>query len=164
MKINLKPIIDNSFKPKFSHCLKDLHSNKGFTLIELLLYVSIVGMMILSVSAFLPLLMQSRVKNQTISEVEQQGSSVMQTITQAGRNATDVNFTTIYDLSGGVIRENAVALTNSRVVASGLSFTNLSRIGTHGTIRVQFTLTHVNPEGRQEYNFSKTYYGTATIR
>ncbi len=164
MKNILKPITDNSFEPKGSHCLFDLQANKGFTLIELLLYVSIVGMMILSVSAFLPLLMQSRVKNQTISEVEQQGALVMQTITQAGRNATNVNFTSVYDLSGGVIRESAVALTNSRVVASGLSFTNLSRSGTHGSIRIQFTLTHVNPEGRQEYNFSKTYYATATLR
>ncbi|MDP3973695.1 MAG: hypothetical protein Q8P92_02570 [Candidatus Daviesbacteria bacterium] len=137
---------------------------KGFTLIELLLYVSLVGAMILTVSALLSLLMQSRVKNQTISEVEQQGVQVMQRITQTGRNATDVNFTSAFDLSGGAIRENSIALTNTRIVASALTFTNLSRAGTPGTIRIQFTLTHVNPEGRQEYNFSKTFYETATIR
>lgn len=140
------------------------NNHKGFTLIELLLYVSIVGAVILSVSAFLPLLMQSRVKNQTISEVEQQGVQVMQLITQTGRNADSINFTTAFDLSGGTIRQNSIALTNSRVVASNLTFQNLSRTGTPGTIRIQFTLTHINPEGRQEYNFSKTFYGTATIR
>ena len=137
---------------------------KGFTLIELLLYVSIVGAMILSVSAILPLLMQSRVKNQTIAEVEQQGIQVMQLITQTGRNATDINFTSAFDLSGGTIRQNSIALTNSRIVASNLTFTNLSRAGTHGTIRIQFALTHINPSGRNEYDYNKTFYGTASLR
>ena len=141
-----------------------LPANKGFTLIELLLYVSIVGVMILSVSAILPIFMQSRVKNQTISEVEQQGVSVMQRITQAGRNATDINFTTAFDLSSGAIRENTIALTNSRVTASGLTFQDLSRVGTPGTMRIQFTITHVNPQGQMEYDFSKTFYGSATLR
>lgn len=142
--------------------------NNGFTLIELLLYICIVGIIILSVLGFLSLTMQSRVKNQTISEVEQQGLQVMQLITQTGRNADSVNFTTAFDLSGGVIRVNGgsgpVALTNSRVTASGLSFQNLSRTGTPGTIRVQFTLTHVNPSGRNEYTFNKTFYDSATLR
>lgn len=138
--------------------------NKGFTLIELLLYVSIVGAIIFSVAGFLSLSMQSRVKNQTIAEVEQQGVQVMQIITQAGRNTTDINFTSAFDLSGGVIRQNSLALTNSRVVASALTFQNLSRAGTPGTIRIQFTLTHVNPSGRNEYDYIKTFYGSATLR
>jgi type II secretory pathway pseudopilin PulG len=166
-----------------------LDSRQGFTLIELLLYVSIVGMMILSVSALLPLLMQSRVKNQTISEVAQQGTQAMQIITQTIRNSTVINSPTIgasasslsvdtitagnnptvFDLSSGVLRikegtDSAVSLTNSRVVVSSLTFQNLSRTGTNGTIRIQYVLTHVNPSGRQEYDFNKTFYGSATIR
>ena len=137
---------------------------KGFTLIEPLLYVSIVGAIIFSVAGFLSLLMQSRVKNQAISEVEQQGGQFMQLVTQTGRNATNINFSSVFDLSGGTIRENTIALTNSRVVASNLTFQNLSRTGTPGTIRVQFTLTHINPEGRNEYNYSKTFYGSASLR
>lgn len=167
------------------------HNNmkKGFTLIELLLYVSIIGVVILSIAGFLFLLMQSRAKNQTIAEVEQQGIQVMQIITQTGRNAevitspavgtssaslaldviTVVNDPTIFDLANGVIRikegtGSAVSLTNSRVTASGLTFQNLSRASTPGTVRIQFTLTHINPSGRNEYDFSKTFYGTATVR
>lgn len=161
----------------------------GFTLIELLLYVSIVGAMVLSVSAFLPLFMQARVKNQTISEVEQQGIQVMQIVTQTVRNATVINSPTqglsttslsvnvvdsaksptVFDQSGGVIRikegsGSQVSLTNSRVVASNITIKNLSRTGTHGAVQISFTLTHINPEGRQEYNFSKTFYETATLR
>lgn len=164
-------------------------NNKGFIFVELLLYVSILGVMILSVSAFLPLFMESRVKNQTISEVEQQGVQVMQAATQTVRNATTINTPTqglssaslsvnvadsaknptMFDLSSGVIRMkegggSPVSLTNSRVVVSNLSFQNLSGTDTPGTVRVQFTITHVNPEGRQEYNFSKTFYGSATLR
>ena len=161
----------------------------GFTLIELLLYVSIVGVMIVSVSAFLPLLMQSRVKNQTISEVEQQGVSVMQIATQTIRNSTGIispgqgvstsslslsasdsaKNPTVFDLSSGVMRitegsGSPASLTNARVVVSGLTFQNLSRTGTKGTVRIQFTISHVNPEGRQEYNFSKTFYVSSTLR
>lgn len=140
------------------------YHTKGFTLIELLLYISILGVVIFSITGFLILLMQSRIKNQTIADVEEQGALVMQIMTQAGRNAADINFTDAFDLSGSVLRENAIALTNSHVVASGLTFTNLSRAGTHGTIRIQFTLSHSNPSGRNEYEYSKTFYDSATIR
>lgn len=161
----------------------------GFTLIELLLYVSISAVLLLAVSVFISTLLQSRIKNQTIAEVEQQGLQVMQLITQTARNAeaitlpaqgasassltldvlTGASDPTVFDLSGGIIRivEGAgspVALINSRVTASALTFQNLSRASMPGTIRVQFTLTHVNPEGRNEYNFSKTFIGSATLR
>jgi len=162
---------------------------KSFTLIELLLYVSIIGTVIFSVVGFLFLLMQSRVKNQTIAEVEQQGLQVMQLVTQTARNAetitapapgasassltldvaTVADDPTIFDLASGAIRiqegaDSAVALVNSRVIASALSFQNLSRASTPGTVRIQFTLTHVNPAGRNEYSYNKTFYGTATLR
>ena len=126
---------------------------KSFTLIELLLYVSIVGAIIFSVAGFLSLSMQSRVKNQIISEVEQQGVQVMQSLTQTIRNASIISIP--YDISD---------LYNSRVTASNLSFQNLSRTGTPGTIRIQFTLSHINPSGRNEYDFNKTFYGTASLR
>src|SRR4030042_2610598 len=111
------------------------HSHAGFTLVELLLYVSIIGAVILSMAGFLSLLMQSRVKNQTISEVEQQGVQVMQIITQTSRNAASLNSptqgqtasslsldATVFDLSSGTIRitegGSPISLTNSRVTAS----------------------------------------------
>jgi len=161
----------------------------GFTLIELLLYVAISGIILLVISLFLQTLLESRIKNQTIAEVEQQGIQVMQIITQTVRNAdvlnsptigagatslsvntyTAGNNPTIFDLSGGVIRvtegaSSAVELTNSRIIASVLNFQNRSRSGTPGIIRISFTLTHINPSGRNEYNFSKTFYASASLR
>ena len=166
-----------------------LQTNAGFTLIELLLYVGIASIILLITSLFLSTLLQSRIKNQTIAEVEQQGLQVMQIITQTARNAesitapligasassltldvlTDASDLTIFDLSESTIRitegaSSAIPLTNSRVTASGITFQNLSRASTPGTIRIQFTLTHINPDDRNEYNFSKTFTGSATLR
>lgn len=163
--------------------------HKGFTLIEFLLYIGVTSIILLSISFFLSMLLQSRIKNQTIAEVEQQGLQVMQIITQAARNADSVDEPamgissnelelvmttpavnpTIFNLDVGVIRitegaGSAIVLTNSRIVASALTFQNLSRTSTPGTIRIQFTLTHVNPEGKNEYSFTKTFIGSATLR
>ena len=128
------------------------HIQPGFTLIELLLYVSISASLLLATSIFLSMLLQSRIKNQTVAEVDQQGIQVLQTVTQATRNAEVLTSPaqgasasslvvdvipgaadpTVFDLSGGVIRITegagaAVGLTNSRITASALSFQNLSR-------------------------------------
>lgn len=62
----------------------------GFTLIELLLYVAIVGTLLITVTGFFALTADSRIKNQSISEVNQQGTAVMETITQAIRNASAI--------------------------------------------------------------------------
>jgi len=165
------------------------HKSAGFTLVELLLYVAISGVILLVTTMFLQTLLESRIKNQTIAEVEQQGIQVMQIITQTVRNAdvlnsptigasatslsvntyTAGNNPTVFDLSGGVIRikegaGSAIALTNARVTVSDLNFQNLSRSGTPGTIRISFTLSHVNPSGRNEYAFSKVFTGSATLR
>ena len=169
--------------------MKNLHSSQGFTLVELLLYVGISSVILLVTSLFLSALLSSRVKNQTIAEVEQQGVQVMQMMTQTLRNAdtinapsigvsaaelsintyTGANNPTIFDLASGVMRmaegsNPVIPLTNSRVTASGLNFQNLSRTGTPGTVRIQFTLTHINPDGRNEYAFSKIFYVSATLR
>jgi len=177
-------------------CLFFLHNNmtrmrstKGFTLIELLLYVGISASILLVSSLFIQTLLESRVKNQTIAEVEQQGLQVAHVITQTIRNAENITTPsigtssstlrldvasvsddpTIFDVSGGVIRitEGAgapVVLTNTRVTASSLSFGNFSRTSTPGIVRISFTLEHVNPSGRQEYAFSKTFYASASLR
>lgn len=169
--------------------LKINNSNRGFTLIELLLYVAISSVMLLVFSFFLYTLLNSRVKNQTIAEVEQQGLQVMQLINQTLRNGATINSPTIgnsaaslsvdtytipnnptvFDLSSGVIRitegvGSPIDLTNSRVTASSLNFQNLSRASTPGTIRTSFVLTYTNTSGRNEYSFTKTFYGNASLR
>lgn len=164
-------------------------NKKGFTLIEILLYTGLAALLLAGISSFFFLILRSRVKSQTAAEVEQQGTQIMQIVTQAIRNAENINSPlagsssnslsldaagmgadpTVFDASAGISRikegsESAVNLNNSRVQISNLDFSNLSRAGTPGNIKVQFTLTHQNPGGRNEYDYSKIFYGTASLR
>lgn len=161
----------------------------GLTLVELLLYVSLSSIILLTTIFFLGSLLDARIKNQTITEVEQQGMQIVHIMTQALRNAENVGSPaqgasaaaltldvipvladpTIFDVQSGVIRiqEGTAApipLTNGRITASALTFQNLSRTGTPGTIRIQFTLSHKNPSGKNEYSYAKTFTASATLR
>lgn len=161
----------------------------GFTLIELLVYISISSVVLLIASAFFISLLRSQVKNQVVNEVEDQGREVLQVITQAVRNAQSINSPlpgtssstlslgvsdatknpTIFDLQEGRVRikegeGNAVFLTNSRIVVSGLLFQNITKPGSAGAVRISFTISHINPEGRQEYNYQKEFISAASLR
>ncbi|MBL1434245.1 hypothetical protein COB87_001585 [Candidatus Wolfebacteria bacterium] len=164
-------------------------TNKGFSLLELLLYISISASLLLAVSSFLGILLQARVKNQTIAEVDQQGIQVVQLITQSIRNSkgvnspatsttatllslsatNSVNDPTIFDVANSIFRitegtSTPMLLTNSRVTVSSLEFHNLSRTDTAGIIRIKFNISHVNPEGRNEYSYSKMFFASASLR
>lgn len=165
------------------------HNQTGFTLIELLLYIAIISTLLVAVSLFLSLALSARVKNQSIAEVNQQGTMLLEKITTtlrgasaitspaAGATGTTLNVATpnagtnptIFDLNGSVfqIKEGgnpAVALTNEKVAVSGLTFKNLSRPGTPGTVQISFTLSRVNPGGRNEYTYQKTFTVTVALR
>lgn len=164
-------------------------NQQGFTLLELLLYTSMMGIIVLAVSFVFQITLASRVKNQTIAEVEQQGIQAVQMISQSVRNATSItspaqnisdsqltivvpagaNSPTIFSLSGGAIQmkegvATAIPLTNTKVTVSSLTFVNSSRASTPGSVRFQFTITYINNSGRNEYDFTKTFYGTASLR
>lgn len=70
--------------------MKPERLQQGFTLIELLLYISIVGTLLIAASLFFATVADSRIKNQSISEVDQQGNAALERITQAIRNASGV--------------------------------------------------------------------------
>lgn len=163
---------------------------RGFTTIELLLSLTIIGVFIASLSVFLQLVLESRARHEVALEVESIGAQVMQTITQAARNAESITAPssgatatsltldvvsaavdpTVFDLSGGVIRVtegagSAVNLTSSELTASSFNFQNLTPTsGSPGVLRVSFTLTAINTSTRQEFTYSETFYATASLR
>jgi Tfp pilus assembly protein PilW len=164
-------------------------NKKGFTLVELLLYLGLAAAMLLAVSVFLSVIMQSRIKNQTVAEVEQQGWQIMQLMTQTIRNSEAINSPsaggtastlslqqtsapvnpTIFDLSGTTIRitegtGSPIDLNSTKVEVSALNIENLSRTNTSGNIRIWFTASHINPGSRKEYDYTKTFYGSASLR
>lgn len=161
----------------------------GFTLIELLLYVSIVGTLLIAMSIFFGLSVDARIKNESITEVEQQGMAAMEYIAQTLRGATSISAPatgttaasltavvptgalspTIFDLSGGAIRvkegaNSAVPLTNSNVTVTNLSFDNMSRSGSVEIVQVSFTISRTNTANRNEYDYQKTFTSSAALR
>lgn len=164
-------------------------TNKGFTLIELLLYISLIGLVVLSTMVFLLVLSRQRIRSLVIAEVESQGVGAMQVITQTIRNAevinlpaqgvngtavsvnvpTGVQSPTVFSSSGNILTmvEGAnpvVNLTSNRVIVSGLSFHNLTKTGSFGTVRIQFTVSYNNPGSQSEYTYSKTFISNASLR
>jgi len=62
----------------------------GYTLIELLLYISLVGALLISVTTYFATTADARLKNQSIVEVNQQGTAIMEMMSQTIRNATSI--------------------------------------------------------------------------
>jgi len=163
--------------------------NKGFTLIELVIYISLVSIMLLGIASFTKIILQTRTRNQVIAEVEQQGIQIAQILTQTIRNAENIiqptpsntnnnlildvfdasKDPTIFSLNSNIIniKEGAgsqINLNNSRVEVQDLTFQNFSRLDTSGIIKFSFSLNYNNQSGRPEYNYSKVFYGSISLR
>ncbi|MFH1253110.1 MAG: prepilin-type N-terminal cleavage/methylation domain-containing protein [Candidatus Uhrbacteria bacterium] len=161
---------------------------RGFTLVELILYIGLSAVILSSLGTMINISYQVRARQQVTAEVEQQGTVVTQIVSQIIRNASsitspvagasatsavmavsDVSKTpTTFSLSGTAFQltENATvtALTNDQVQVSALSFKNLSAATTPGTVKFQFTLNYTNPGGTPRFTYSKTFYGSASLR
>lgn len=169
--------------------MKYAKAQPGFTLLESMLYIAIAAVVVMASTVFYQILLESRIKNQTIAEVEQQGARVMRVMSQAVRSASAINLPaegerdatltlatyvgatdpTVFAVSDGVINiqegsDKPIDLTNSRVSASELLFYNVSRPATPGLVRIEFTLTYVNTSGRNEFAYSKTFITSAALR
>jgi len=165
-------------------------NTKGFTLIELLLYVAIVGTLLIAISLFFGIAADARLKNQSVSEVNQQGTAAMEYIVQTLRNATSISAPaigvtaasltavvptgslspTIFDRSAGnalQVKEGAAAvvpLTSPDVQISNLAFDNMSRSATVEVVQISFTVSRVNTIGRNEYDYQKTFTSSVALR
>lgn len=165
-------------------------TSEGFTLVELVLWLGLVVIILASIATFVSNALEARVKNQTIAEVNSQARQIIQLIGQTVRNAEGIvapsigsssssltlNMVdpildpTVFDLNNGVIRiaegvgATPVELTNSRITVTNLTFTNLSRALTPGTVRIEFTIVHNNPGTRQEFEYTEDFTTSATVR
>ncbi len=168
---------------------KENQNLKGFTLIEMVLYIGISAVILSALGTMISMSYQIRAKQLIISEVEQQGTEITQIINQTIRNSSSITTPiatasgssltlvfadvtknpTVFDLSGTALFINeggtgVVALSNSKVQISDLSFSNLSRASTPGTVKFNFTVSYVNPNNYPQYNYSQTFYGSASLR
>ena len=169
--------------------MKIVRQQTGYTLIELLLYVAMIGILLSAVAYFFGAAAEARVKNQTVTEVDSQGTYVMDYITETIRNATSITSPTvgtsgtsltvavptaslsptIFNLSGTTLQVKegtaaAVALTSDDMQVTSFTVKNLSRSGTTGIVQISFTLNRVNPSGRAEYDYSRTFTTSVGVR
>jgi hypothetical protein len=144
---------------------------------------------LLGVTAFFGIATEARIKNQTISEVNAQGQFAIDTITQTVRNADSITAPalgasgasltvavptanispTVFSLSAGTLTSKegtaaAIPLTNSDVTVTAFTIKNVSKSGTAGAVQISLTLSRVNSGGRSEYNFTRTFTATASVR
>jgi type II secretory pathway pseudopilin PulG len=166
-----------------------MRRNDGYTLIELLLYVAMIAILLSAVTAFLGLATDARVKGQTISEVNEQGTAAIEYVSQTIRNATAISSPaaasssstltltvptaslnpTIFNVTSGVLQVkegtgSTVSLTDSKVQVVSFTVTNLTRSGTSGIVQVSLTLARNNSTGRNEYDYQRTFTTSAGIR
>lgn len=134
-------------------------------------------------------LLDTKEKSKTVLEVEQQGVAAMALMTKtiqeadgiyspprgnsSGTLSLDVldgmKDPTMFDSADGVLRLREasgayIPLTSSQVQVTSLQFTNVSQLNTPGAIRVEFTLSRVNVSGKNEYDYTKTFYTTAALQ
>lgn len=167
--------------------MKNRTNKKGSTLIETLVYVAIFSILIGALTSFTISMITSRVRNQIILEVNDQGTKMVRTITQSIRNSRSVNTPTIstgsatlslttgvalndptiFSVSGGVLYitegTTTTAITNNRVSVSNLMFYNMSRSATPGVVKLSFTISNVTPSSNSAYNYSTDFYGGASM-
>lgn len=161
----------------------------GYTLIELLLYIAMIGVLLGAVVAFFGMTTDARVKNQSITEVNEQGTYVMDYIAQTVRNASAITSPaigasgssltltvpmaslspTVFSLTSGVLQvkegtATAVPLTSSKVQVSAFTITNLGRSGTSGIVKISFTINRLNSSGLNEYDYQRTFTTSVGIR
>lgn len=164
-------------------------NQEGFTLIELLLYVAILSFIFFTASLLLTSMLNYRSKQLALTEVNETGDHAVRIISRTIRNAEAITSPTqassassitidvvdvaddptVFDLSAGALRMtegagSAIDLSSNRVTVSGLTFTNLSRTDTPGTVQFTFTVTYNNPDSIPAFEASKTFYGSATLR
>ncbi len=163
----------------------------GFTMVELIIYLSIIGIFLVSAISLSLQVLSGNEKERSFLEVNQNARFALDKIVQEIRIAGDLNAgsstfntspgvlslanatpalnPTIFDVSGGRLRVtqgvgSPIFLTSSRVNVSNLVFKNLSVTGRTKVISIQLTLNHLNPSNDSIYEATYTIEGSAVLR
>lgn len=161
----------------------------GYTLIELLLYIAMVGVLLAAVTAFFGITADARVKNQSMTEVDEQAMYALDMITQVVRNGTSISAPTVganspqltvvvptaslsptvFDVSGGILRikegtSGVAALTNHKVQVTSFTVTNLTRSGASDVVQISLSLSRVNPSNMNQFDYAKTFTTSVGVR
>lgn len=159
------------------------------TLLEVVLYLALLSAMIIGVGGFVREILTARNKQQAVIEVENEAAVILGTLERDLKLASTVTspssggsgntltltvpgtpgFTRSYSLSSGSIQQittpGATAiLTSNRVTFSNVIFRHISTNPSYHVLTVSFTASYVNPGGRNDLSYQKTYHTSVTLR
>jgi len=161
----------------------------GFTLIEFIIYIAIIGGMLTLITGFLWNIVFGNIKEAAFQEVQQNARFALTKITQEIKKAKGINSPlhgesptnslslimadsnldpTIFEVIDGKLRIRQGSaqpneLISDQVIVSSLQFTNLSYEDTPGTIRIELTIDHLDPEGQSYYQASINLNSTVSL-
>jgi type II secretory pathway component PulJ len=138
--------------------------NKGFTLIEIMLFVSIAAGFVLTLSAFLDLMYDNRIRNETANTVEMQGTQALLQISQAIRNQTTETFRIE---SGRLVKTGSgedTELTSFAVVVTDFQIDTTTPVGGSDLTAISFTMEYNNENNRDEYDYSQEFSSIISAR
>lgn len=163
--------------------------NRGATLIELLLYISLSAILLLAVCLFFYLSLNARIKSESMRAVKRDGAHAMEVITSLVRASQYIgtpsvglsedamklkmsdeahSFNATVFVQDGVLYldddQGALPLTSNHTKVEKVSFTNLSPFDDKGSVQITFLLSAASDSTRNEYEYSQTFYATATQR
>jgi type II secretory pathway pseudopilin PulG len=164
-------------------------NTKGYTLIEILLYIAVFPVILLSAIGLFYTVTQSHIKTTIIQEVEQQGTMIVDQISQSIQSAESVDSPGILSPSSTllittdeptsvsasyeVIDNNLavsynggspIALHNQKVSVNNLEFKNLGTEEGLSSIQFSFTLSYNSESSASEYNYEQKFFGAGSLR
>ena len=166
---------------------------KGFTLMELLVYIALIGLIGTAMVRYTIGVSNARNKNFVTQEVQAQGRTALQMISQRIRAANAVNATsstfgtdpgvlslamsdssknpTIIDLTADDgrlrIKEGSSAtqvISDDNLAITNLVFTDLTSTSLRENVRVQLTVEYNNTSGDVNFDASQTFQTSVSIR
>jgi len=187
---SLKLVKHKKYKKFFCQPISK-YNKKGFTLIELIISIVILAVFLLIITYFALDVIGGKVKSQSMQETQQNARFVIKKMTQEIKRAIGINIDqsifgthpgvlslkmadenenpTVFDISGDKLRitrgfDSPQELTTNQVKVINLVFTNLSQTGSSENIKINLTVEHINPEGREEMTAVVNLETTVTLR
>lgn len=166
---------------------------RGFTLVELIIYVSIISLIGTAAVHYTLGVSQARNKNEVTQQIQANGRTALQLVSQRIRGATGLNVaSSTFDASPGVLTltfatstknptvidltsENGqlriqegttapVIITPATMQITNLTFTDLTSSSARANVRVQFTIEYINPSGDVVYDAAETFQTSVSVR
>lgn len=165
---------------------KNKTTKKGFSLVEIMLYVAILSIFLLSMTAFINSVISAKAKNRIILEVERQGEYISSVIYESIVNSQSLNNpisgttsslslnTFDSNLNPTIFRivDNRIAikegvsddvyLNSENIIAENLVVTENSFVNSPENITLSFTLKTDTENSGTEYNYSQDFYINAS--